>query len=38
MKPIKKYVVVVYGPSADSEEERSMGMALMADWYRSLAM
>ena len=32
----KKYVLVVYGPSADSEEERSMGMALMADWYKSL--
>ena len=32
----KKYLLVVYGPSADSEEERSMGMGLMAEWYRSL--
>jgi len=36
MNVMKKYMLVVYGPSADSEEERSMGMALMADWYRSL--
>ena len=33
---MKKYLLVVYGPSADSEEERSMGMSLMAEWYRSL--
>ena len=36
MTAMKKYMFVVYGPSADSAEERSMGMALMADWYRSL--
>jgi hypothetical protein len=36
MKSMKKYLCVVYGPSADTEEDRSMGMALMADWYRSL--
>ena len=33
---MNKYLLVVYGPSADSEEERSAGMAMMADWYRSL--
>lgn len=32
----KKYVLVVYGPSADSEEDRAAGMAMMAEWYRSL--
>ena len=32
----KKYLLVVYGPPAESEEERSMGMTMMADWYRSL--
>ncbi len=33
---MKKFVFVVYGPSADSEQERAMGMQLMAEWYRSL--
>jgi len=33
---MKKYLFVVYGPSAESEQERAMGMQLMADWYRSL--
>ena len=33
---MKKYVLVVYGPSADSVEERSAGMGMMAEWYRSL--
>ena len=33
---MNKYLLVVYGPSAENEEERSMGMSLMADWYRSL--
>lgn len=34
---MNKYLMVVYGPSADSEEDRSAGMALMAEWYRVLA-
>jgi hypothetical protein len=33
---MNKYLFVVYGPAADSEEERAQGMALMAEWYRSL--
>jgi hypothetical protein len=33
---MKKYLLVVYGPAADSEEDRAAGMAMMADWYRSL--
>jgi hypothetical protein len=33
---MKKYLLVVYGPSADSEADRAAGMAMMADWYRSL--
>jgi len=33
---MNKYLLVVYGPSAENEEERSAGMAMMADWYRSL--
>lgn len=33
---MKKYLFVVYGPSADSEQDRAAGMALMAEWYRSL--
>ncbi|HYU63909.1 MAG TPA: hypothetical protein VEN12_09015 [Verrucomicrobiae bacterium] len=33
---MNKYLFVVYGPSADSESERAAGMALMAEWYRSL--
>jgi len=33
---MKKYLFVVYGPSADSEQDREVGMALMAEWYRSL--
>jgi hypothetical protein len=33
---MKKYLLVVHGPSADSEADRAAGMAMMADWYRSL--
>jgi hypothetical protein len=33
---MKKFLFVVYGPSADNQQERAAGMALMADWYRSL--
>jgi hypothetical protein len=33
---MKKYLFVVYGPSADSDQDRAAGMALMAEWYRSL--
>jgi len=33
---MNKYLFVVYGPSADSEQDRAAGMALMADWYQSL--
>jgi hypothetical protein len=33
---MKTYLFVVYGPSADSEQDREVGMALMAEWYRSL--
>lgn len=33
---MKKYLLVVHGPSADNEEERAAGMAMMAEWYRSL--
>jgi hypothetical protein len=33
---VKKYLLVVYGPSAENEQDRQAGMALMADWYRSL--
>jgi len=33
---MKKYLFVVYGPSADSEADRAAGMAMMAEWYGSL--
>ena len=33
---MKKYLLVVYGPAAENEAERATGMAMMADWYRSL--
>ena len=33
---MKRYLLVVYGPSADSEEDRAAGMALMAEWYRMM--
>jgi len=33
---MKRYLFIVYGQSADSEQERAAGMALMAEWYRSL--
>lgn len=33
---MKKYLLVVYGPPAENEQERSAGMAMMAEWYRSL--
>ena len=33
---MKKFLFVVYGPSADSDAERSAGMAEMAEWYGSL--
>ncbi|HEX2682271.1 MAG TPA: hypothetical protein VHQ03_13410, partial [Candidatus Dormibacteraeota bacterium] len=33
---MKKYLLVVYGPSADNEQDRAAGMALMAQWYGAL--
>lgn len=33
---MKKYLFVVYGPSAEDEGERAAGMAEMAGWYQSL--
>jgi hypothetical protein len=33
---MKKYVLVVYGPAADSARDRAAGMAMMAEWYESL--
>jgi len=33
---MKKYLFVVYGPSAEGEGERAAGMTEMANWYRSL--
>jgi hypothetical protein len=33
---MKKYLLVVYGTSAENEEERAAGMAMMSEWYRSL--
>lgn len=33
---MKKYLLVVYGPPAENEQERAAGMAMMADWYKSL--
>ena len=33
---MKRYLLIVYGPSADTEEDRAAGMALMAEWYRAL--
>src|SRR5215469_14813161 len=33
---MKKFLFVVYGPPAENEEERAGGMALMAEWCRSL--
>ena len=33
---MKNYLVMVYGAPAETEAERSMGMQLMADWYRAL--
>ena len=33
---MKKFLFVVYGPPAENEQERAGGMALMAEWYRSL--
>lgn len=33
---MKRYLLVVYGPNAESEADRNAGMAMMADWYRSL--
>jgi len=33
---MKKYLLVVYGPSADTEKDRAAGMALMAQWYGAL--
>lgn len=34
---MKRYVLVVYGPPAENEQDRAAGMAMMADWYRSLS-
>jgi hypothetical protein len=33
---MKKFLFVVYGPPAESDEERAAGMAMMAEWYRTL--
>lgn len=33
---MKKYLLMVYGPPAENEQERTAGMALMAEWYRAL--
>jgi hypothetical protein len=33
---MKKYLLVVYGPAAENEQDRAAGMAMMAEWYRSL--
>lgn len=33
---MKRYLFVVYGKRAENEQEREVGMALMAEWYRSL--
>ncbi len=33
---MKKYLLVVYGPSADTEQDRAAGMAMMAQWYGAL--
>ena len=33
---MKKYLFVVYGPSAENESERAVGMAQMANWYKAL--
>lgn len=33
---MKRFLIVVYGPLAEEEAERSAGMAEMADWYKSL--
>jgi hypothetical protein len=33
---MKKYLLVVYGPSADNEQDRAAGMALMAQWYGAM--
>jgi hypothetical protein len=33
---VKKYLLVVYGANAENEQDRTAGMAMMADWYRSL--
>ena len=33
---MNRYLFVVYGPSADTADDRAAGMALMAEWYRSL--
>ena len=33
---LRSNLFVVYGPSADTEEDRAAGMAMMAEWYRAL--
>lgn len=33
---MKKFLFIVYGPTAESEADRSAGMAAMAAWYGSL--
>ena len=33
---MKRYLFLVYGPPAETEGDRAAGMALMAEWYRSL--
>ena len=33
---LNKYLLIVYGPPAENEAERSAGMAMMAEWYGSL--
>ena len=33
---MNRYLFVMYGPAADTDADRAAGMALMAEWYRSL--
>jgi hypothetical protein len=33
---VKQFLIVIYGPLAEDEAERSAGMAAMAAWYKSL--
>ncbi|HEV2028204.1 MAG TPA: hypothetical protein VGS16_06685 [Candidatus Dormibacteraeota bacterium] len=33
---MNKYLFIVYGPAAESDGDRAVGMAEMAHWYKSL--